>query len=416
MRKIVLSVAVAAMALSTTASALEDIKVSGQAKLWYETSDKGNYSLFEKQNSTGEVVFKLGMTGKQGNVGFGTTIYQASSMGLEGNAINGYRSAATNEDMFVGEAYVTAPMGASTSLKLGKQELNTPYLFTETWNSLPNTFNAAVVTNKSIENLNLVAMYVGQDNADTFKVDGDVNKQMFGGAVVVGALYKNSAFDANFWYTNVGNAGGTDTGTMTAVTGASDSTYYVGGSTVNAYWLDAGTKVADIDLRAYATVFDLAALSDNTKAYALSAGTKVGNFDLFAAASTVSKDGGHSVANLSTGGKKSSLPTEGVYTDGMYVAQNDSNAFKIKASTKFGSTGVALQAINNTSDKVATVSTGDYIAGKKAYETTEVDLFLTDKFGDFSTTAILMHRSFKDDAVDDKAGGFYARFIVALNF
>lgn len=398
MRKIVLSVAVAAMALSTTASALEDIKVSGQAKLWYETSDVGHYSVFEKQNSTGEIVFKLGMTGKQGNVGFGTTIYQASSMGLEGNAINGYRSAATNEDMFVGEAYVTAPMGASTSLKLGKQELNTPYLFTETWNSLPNTFNAAVVTNKSIENLNLVAMYVGQDNADTFKVDGDVNKQMFGGAVVAGALYKNSAFDANFWYTNVGNAAGTAPASAGALPG------YTNGQTINAYWLDAGTKVADINLRAYATIFDLAKVSDSTNAYALSAGTKVGNFDLFAAASTVSKDGGHSVANLSTAGKKSSLPTEGVYTDGVYVAQNDSTAFKIKASTKLGSTGVALQAVNNTNDSVA------------AKETTEVDLFLTDKFGDFSTTAILMHRSFKDDATDNVSGGFYARFIVALNF
>ena len=396
MRRIVLSAAVAAMAFSTTASALEDIKVSGQAKLWYETNDLGHdRSLFEKEGSTGEVVFKLGMTGKQGNVGFGTTVYQASSMGLEGNAINGYRSAATNEDMFVGEAYVTAPMGSATSLKLGKQELNTPYLFTETWNSLPNTFNAAVVTNKSIENLSLVAMYVGQDNADTFKVDGDVNKQMFGGAVVAGALYKNSAFDANFWYTNIGNAGGTTTGGTSG---------YTGGSTVNAYWLDAGTKLANVNLRAYATVFDLAANNDSTNAFALSAGTKVGNFDLFAAASTVSEDGGHNVANVSTAGKKSSLPTEGVYTDGVYVAQNDSNAFKIKASTKIGSTGVALQAVNNSNDSVA------------AKETTEVDLFLTDKFGDFSTTAILMHRSFDDDATDRTSGGFYARFIVALNF
>lgn len=37
MKKIIVSVAVAAIALSTTASALEDIKVNGQAKVWYET-------------------------------------------------------------------------------------------------------------------------------------------------------------------------------------------------------------------------------------------------------------------------------------------------------------------------------------------------------------------------------------------
>jgi len=400
MRKIILSVAVAAMALSTTASALEDIKVNGQAKLWYETDNAGNTAtnpgdLFNKTDASGEIVFKLGMTGKQGNVGFGATVYQSSSMGLEGNAINAYRTDVTNGDMFVGEAYVTAPMGAGTTLKIGKQELNTPYLFTETWNAIPNTFNAAVVTNKSVKDLTLVGMYVGQDNAATFKVNGDVNDQLFGGSIVAGALYKNSAFDANVWYSHVSNAAGTTAG---------GSLGYTGGTAVNTYWVDAGVKVADINLRAYATMFDADALPDTTNAFALSAGTKVGNFDLFAAASTVSEDGGHSVANLSTGGKKSSLPTEGVYTDGVYVAQNDSVAIKGKVSTKVGSTGIALQAVNNTNDSVA------------AKETTEVDLFLTDKFGDFSTTAILMHRSFDDDATDDSAGGFYARFIVALNF
>ncbi|MDD5399633.1 MAG: hypothetical protein PHQ93_00405 [Sulfurimonas sp.] len=413
MRKIILSVAVAAMALSTAASALEDIKVSGQAKLWYETDNAGNTAanpgnLFNKTDSSGEIVFKLGMTGKQGNVGFGATVYQSSSMGLEGNLINNYRTEVTNGDMFVGEAYVTAPMGAGTTLKLGKQELNTPFLFTETWNALPNTFNAAVVTNKSVENLSLVGMYVGQDNSASFKVNGNVNDQIFGGALVAGALYKNNAFDVNAWYTHISNAVGTTASTNATGTNGivevSSPLGYTGGTVVNAYWVDAGTKVADINLRAYATLFDVKANADSTNAFALSAGTKVGDFDLFAAASTVSKDGGHNVANVSTGGKKSSLPTEGVYTDGVYVAQNDSVAVKAKVSTKVGSTGVALQAVNNTNDSVA------------AKETTEVDLFLTDKFGDFSTTAILMHRSFKDNATDDLSGGFYARFIVALNF
>ncbi|MDD5372370.1 MAG: hypothetical protein PHO62_02965 [Sulfurimonas sp.] len=415
MRKIILSVAVAAMALSTAASALEDIKVNGQAKLWYETNDKASNSLFNRDGASGEVVFKLGMTGKQGNVGFGTTIYQTSSMGLEGNAINAYRTDVTNGDMFVGEAYVTAPMGSMTSLKLGKQELNTPYLFTETWNALPNTFNAAVVTVKPVADLSLVAMYVGQDSTDNgaypnakWKSDGNVDEPLFGGSEVFGALYKSSAFDVNAWYTHISNALGTNTGA--AATG------YTGGTKVNTYWIDAGTKIADINLRAYATMFDADILPDTTKAFALSAGTKVGDFDLFAAGSTVSKKGDHDVANISTGGKKSSLPTEGVYTDGMYVAQNDSTAVKLKVSTKVGSTGIALQGVNNTSDKVNTTGYSDYVNGAKSYETTEFDLFLTDKFGDFSTTAILMHRSFKDDATDDKAGGFYARFIVALNF
>ncbi len=398
MRKIILSVAVAAMALSTTASALEDIKVNGQAKLWYESNSAGVNNLFEGDtDATGELVFKLGVTGKQGNVGFGATIYQTSDLGLTGEALNGTRTYAANEDMFLGEAYVTAPMGSMASLKLGKQELNTPFLFTEKWNALPNTFDAAVVTVKPMNDLSLVAMYVGQDNTpDNFKVDETLNDVIYGGALVLGALYKNSAFDANFWYTNVGNYNNPNTGT-TAVPVNEDET-------LSAFYLDAGTKVADVALRAYVATVDGSDSEKSTEAYALSAGVKVGSFDLFAAASTVTDDGHHSVANISTVNKKSFLPTEGVYTDGLYAAHPDSTAFKVKASTKLGSTGIALQVVDNSNDTTA------------AKETTEVDLFLTDKFGDFSTTAILMHRSFDNDAVDTASGGYYARFIVALNF
>ncbi len=405
MRKIILSVAVAAMALSTTASALEDIKVNGQAKLWYETNDKGANNLFEGDaDATGEIVFKLGVTGKQGNVGFGATIYQTTDLGLTGEALYGTRSETADSDMFLGEVYVTAPMGSMASLKLGRQELNTPYLFTETWNALPNTFDAAVVTVKPMADLSLVAMYVGADNTsdllptDSFKVDGADRTDIYGGALVAGALYKNSAFDANFWYTNVGNYNGVSVTPTDA------------GETLSAFYLDAGTKVADVALRAYATTVDGSNATESTEAYALSAGVKVGTFDLFAAASTVTDDDetktGYAVANISTINKKSFLPTEAVYTDGLYVAQQGSTAFKLKASTKLGSTGVALQVVDNSNDTLALV--------KK--ETTEVDLFLTDKFGDFSTTAILMHRSFDQDAEDSINGGYYARFIVALNF
>lgn len=394
MRKIILSVAAAAMALSTTASALEDIKVNGQAKLWYETNEAGSNSLFEGDaDATGEIVFKLGMTGKQGNVGFGATVYQTTDLGLNGEALGGNRSYVTNGDMYVGEAYVTAPMGSMASLKLGRQELNTPYLFTETWNALPNTFDAAVVTVKPTNELSIAAMYVGEDNTNgavAWKVSDPVGA-IYGGAVVVGAMYKNSSFDANLWYTSVGNYNNPNTAA-------------VEDETLSAVWLDAGTKVADINLRAYAAMVDGSDAADSTEAYALSAGTKIGDFDLSAAASMVSDDGHYSVANVSTNNKKTKLPTAGVYTDGLFVAHPDSTAFKVKAATKIASTGVALQVIDNSNDTNA------------LKETTEVDLFLKDKFGDFSTTAILMHRSFDDDALDDTAGGLYVRLIVALNF
>jgi len=236
MRKIILSVAVATVALSTTASALEDIKVSGQAKLWYETKDAGEYtglsgekesnSFFESRSSTGEVVFKLGMTGKQGNVGFGTTMYQSSTMGLEGTVVSGTRTnnlfvsqkprgeidKIESQAMYVGEAYITAPIAGNNLLKFGKQEIDTPMAFTERWNATPNTFNAAVLVNKALKNTTLIAAYVGQGNANEGKAkwttNGEVDNQMHGGAYSLAALVKTKTFALNFWAYRINNVGG----------------------------------------------------------------------------------------------------------------------------------------------------------------------------------------------------------------
>ena len=454
MKKIILSVAVATMALSTVASALEDIKVSGQAKLWYETSDQAGSvakpvvdmpvlgkersgDLLSKDSSSGEVIFKLGMTGKQGNVGFGTTIYQASTMGLEGVVVGAARTAAFNEAMFVGEAYVTAPLIASTILKFGKQELDTPMAFTETWNALPNTFNAAVLVNNSVDNLTLIGAYIGQGNtpvdhdnnvttanSTSFKVDGEVTDQYFGTAYAIAGLYKSDAFAASVWGYQINNVLG-----MTDTSGNAGTFLTHGGVSVNALWADASMKAGVVNLAATAAYVahdgDENAVAnvtgDATSAFALSADTKVSEVTLFAAASTVS-EGDLPVANTATNFKKSKLPTEAVYTDGLYVAQPGSTAFKLKASGKLGSTGLALQGVmNNNSGKdnekmglaVSGVNTG-FLA--QNLETTEVDLIVNQKLGDFNLAAILMNRSFADSDMDDAQGGNYVRVIASVNF
>ena len=347
MKKIILSVAVAAMALSTTASALEDIKVSGQAKLWYETNDKGDNSLTDTASSSGEVVFKLGMTGKQGNVGFGTTIYQTSTMGLEGTVVGATRTNSTNlgnaavagdganstgnsanGQMYVGEAYITAPVIGDNLVKIGKQELDTPLAFTERWNAAPNTFNAAVLVNNSVDNLTLIGAYVGQGNTETWAVDGEVanryNGDVTGGTFAAGALYKTDAFSINVWGYELTHI-------------------------AQAFWADASVKAGPVAIKAYAaTMMPDADNTDDTVAFALSAGGKAGPVTLFAAGSQISDDGVLPVANTATGFKKTKLPTAGVYTDGRFVAQPGSTAFKLKVSGKAGTTGLALQGIMNT--------------------------------------------------------------------
>jgi imipenem/basic amino acid-specific outer membrane pore len=441
MKKIILSVAVATMALSTVASALEDIKVSGQAKLWYETSDtlgttvgtvnEKTGNLFDTEQSAGEVVFKLGMTGKQGNVGAGVTIYQSSTMGLEGVVVGASRSGApsvvspnstVNGSPYLGEAYITAPLIASTILKFGKQELNTPLAFTETWNAAPNTFNAAVLVNNSVDNLTLIGAYVGQGNGQgsfgTNGIDGSFsNSQFFGTAYAVAGLYKSDAFAANLWAYQINNVGGALT-----LGGNGGTALYTGGDSVNAVWADASVKAGVVNVTGTAAVVttdsdaptgaNVNHIGDTTSAFALSADTKVSEVTLFAAASTVS-EGQVGVANTATGGKKSKLPTEAVYTDGLYVAQPGSTAFKLKASGKLGTTGLALQGVMNTNsddDRYATPTTDN------TRNTTEVDLIISQKLGDFDLKGILMNRSFEDSTMDDQQGGNYVRVIASVNF
>ena len=400
MKKIILSVAVAAMALSTTASALEDIKVSGQAKLWYETSDTdtlaggnangGDQDLFHKDSSGADVVFKLGMTGKQGNVGFGAEMTQVSTMGLENVLVSTTRNSAAdglNPAAYVSKAYFTAPIGSAT-LKMGRQELNTPLLFTEKWNAVQNNFDAAVVIVPATDNVTVVAAYAGQTNNGTggpaWKAGSAFNQIGTAGSYALGALVKTDVVSANVWGYEVT-------------------------SVAKAVWADASFKAGPVALKAYAAMMlpvDAVA-ADDTTAFALSAATDLSGVKLFAAGSMVSDDlDALPVANVATGFKKTKLPTAGVYTDGVYVAQPGSTAVKVKAAGKVGTTGLALQAVMNMNDET----------GMENKETTEVDLIVTQKLGDFNLKGILMHRSFDLDALDDSNGGIHARVIASVNF
>ena len=396
MKKIILSVAVAAMALSTTASALEDIKVDGQAKLWYETSDTGTTGvvdgdLFHVDNSQASVIFKLGMTGKQGNVGFGAEMTQASTMGLENVLVSNIRHDAANglnPSAYVSKAYFTAPIAGAT-LKMGRQELNTPLLYTEKWNAVQNNFDAAVVIVPATDNLTVVAAYAGQTNNGTagpaWKAGSDFNQIGTQGSYALGAMYKSDAAAVNVW------------------------AYEVSGL-AKAFWADAGMNAGPVAVKAYAGMVmpngSGTGAGDDTTGFALSAGMKAGAVNLFAAGSMMMEDGQLALANFATGGKKTKLPTAGVYTDGVYIAQPDSVAFKVKASGKLGTTGLALQAVMNTNDTV----------GNEALETTEVDLIVSQKLGDFNLKGIVMHRSFDASATDTSNGGIHARVIASVNF
>jgi hypothetical protein len=397
MKKIIVSAAVAAMALSTSAFALEDVKTTGQMKVYYETNNAGDNSVFSKESSSAEVVFKVGFTGKQGDVGFGATIYQASTMGLEGKIVNGVRTGSqTNGAPFIGEAYITAPIAPSTTLKFGKQEIDSPLAFTERWNAIPNTFNAALAINSSIDNVTLIAGYVGQGTTGTGSNTGFTDgvfgaSQYFGGATTIAALYANDGLAVNFWAYHIENVGA--------------ATPTLGGVSVNAAWVDGSVKVGPATVKAYAAlVSNDGDNSKDTSAFALSGAGKVGGVTLFAAASMVSS-GDLPVANTATGFKKTKLPTAAVYLDGKYVGQPETMAFKIKAAGKLGTTGLALQAVMN--DGTASNDANENLDAQ------EIDLIISQKVGVFNLKGILMNRSWSEDGHDAQQ---HVRVIASVNF
>ena len=178
---------VAALLVGSSAYAMENIKVSGDARLYYETvgNDTANTDTFGKDSSNGQVALNLGMTGDiMEGISFGTSLAVTDTLGLEQNLVGGtwagpvanaglgYDTTSgaggnvagnTANQWWLSEAYIAATVGNSTA-KIGRQYLDTPLAFSETWNIVSNSFTAAVLLNQDIPNTTLVGAYVGQSN------------------------------------------------------------------------------------------------------------------------------------------------------------------------------------------------------------------------------------------------------------
>jgi len=195
---------VAALLIGSSAFAIENTKVTGDANVYYQTQDKANSGLakgdggfFEAQNSAADIALNLNVTTdllKNDSIaisaGAGYTVL--TTLGLEnnlvGNVWGGAHTAAAgtvdggiakdgtgatygeaangakvNNANWVNEAWVAATAG-KTTVKVGRMELDTPLAFTETWSIEKNTFEAAVLVNQDIPDTTLVAAFVGNGN------------------------------------------------------------------------------------------------------------------------------------------------------------------------------------------------------------------------------------------------------------
>ena len=332
---------------------LSKLKISGQATLYYQTKDDeavDDQDLFNKDNSKANVGLSLKFESDLGhNFGFGARLNVLETLGLEHNLVsstmqkvgnvadndqvkvrtgNGVAdlSGTSDDEWYWAEAYLTKKVG-STTIKAGRQELNTPLMFSEKWNVMPTTFDAAVIINQSVANLTLIGAYVGKTNnhASLGNFNTPVGTLANDGAYAAGAIYKNDIANGSFWFYNVPTA-------------------------ANALWIDGTAKIAGAKIVGqFAMIMpdedglrnhlDAPTIeTDDTTAFALQGTYKIQNTTVSLAASFTNGDKDKvmlNVANFGTfkgnvGGIKTKLATATISGDGDEAGATDTTAYKLK--------------------------------------------------------------------------------------
>ncbi|MBV5334961.1 MAG: hypothetical protein JZU49_04065 [Sulfuricurvum sp.] len=395
----------AAVLLGASAFAIDNVKVSGDAKLFYSTNDAtttnavtGNTdnSLFSKGTSAADAALRIGATGDLlKGVSFGVTGYAISTLGLENNLVDatwtgahdtrlatGAGYAEVDDQAWMGEMWVAATVGKTTA-KLGRMELDTPLAFSEKWSIVPNTFDAAVIINQDIPDTTIVAAWVGKGNGTNAVSNLDNNASttelgtnnmstltgaglaIDGGVVGAGANFVTFANGGAYAAAIVNNS----FKPLTA-----QAWYYNVANIADAYWLQAdincqlvkgltiGAQYADISPKG--ALKDVYLVTKDSKAYAVKLGYNgVENLKVSAAYSDVDKDGTLKIANVATnnlGAAQSKLYTETYWTYGVVGAPdaesiNLTAEYDLKNVAKFGAyyTNTDFDVSNNTMNEVA---------------------------------------------------------------
>jgi hypothetical protein len=373
MKSLRVSLAVA-MALSGSAYAVDlaNIKVSGQATLYYQTmennpqapwyaiggtadktidDDKG---LFHKDASLANVGLSVNFSADLGyDFSFGARLNVLETLGLEHNLVSGtmqsIKGSADNDNLNVrtsitgtgsanlkdtglmaddewywGEAYLVKKMGSSL-IKAGRQSLDTPLVYSEDWNVLPNTFDAVVAVNQAVPNLTLIGAYVSKGNSH--KTLGQFNTLAGGlavdGAYAVAGVYGVGQLKAQAWY-------------------------YTVPTVADAFWADVNTDLNGVKLTAQLASFmwdselqkalkTATQEADDTMAYALRVSYKVApTTNLCVAISQTTGDQkSHNIANVGTG-VKTKLVTATISGDGDVAGATDTTSMKFTLIQGFG--------------------------------------------------------------------------------
>ena len=375
MKKTLVSLAAVA-ALTTGAMAADkgvDLTVTGQAVAYYETKATdaaGDDGLTSKANSNFSTAVQLNVGGDLGN-GFtlGSQVSYLDDLGFDNQFTVGDKqeigtTSTTTDELALTQINVTKKIG-NTSVKLGRQELAksvSPLAFSEGWNVLKNTFDAAVVVNTDLPDTTLVGAYVGGANSSVaLDTIAQVDVAML--TVVNKSL------------------------PMTAVTG----TYYNTNSDTR-LWLDAKVAGKDLPLGLsvglqYGSFSSDAAGSEDTSALGVKVALKpMSNVTVKAAYSSVDEG---TIAAQNIAAIKTPLHTQMIYNQNFI--KSDADAIVVGGSYNMGDAGKII----------ANYCMSTYNASTTENEYTELDLIYKVKSGGVTYWASAMLRDI-DGFADNK--------------
>jgi len=375
----------AAVLLGASAFAIDNIKVSGDAKVFYGTNDAMDNDLFNKGaavnnpatpsgGSYADTALRIGVTGDLlKGVSFGVTGYAVSTLGLENNLVSqtwtGAHGASASNSSFghdvqdaywVGEAWLAATMG-KTTVKLGRMELDTPLAFSEKWSIVPNTFEGAVVLNQDIPDTTLVGAWVGKGNGTSVGLGlGNATTTYAGGALGLDGVVNGDA-DFNTFMNSGAYAAAVVNNSFKPLT--AQAWYYNVANIADAFWLQADINcqlVKGLTIGAQYSqmsptglLVDTVPTIEDSSAYAFKLGYAVDALKVSAAYSEADKDGTLKIANVAThnlGTAQSKLYTEAWWNYG-YVGAAGAEAYNVTAEYDAGVAKLGAYYTNATNDE-----------------------------------------------------------------
>lgn len=307
---------VAGLLLGANLYAIDNVEVSGDARFFYGTQGESlngdpEIDIFDKAASYADFGVSLGVTADlMENVKGGAKFQVMSTLGMENSIANDPWSNAHESESggletteWMSEAWLEGKLG-NTTATVGRQIIETPLIFTETWSVDYNTFEAGVLVNEDIPDTSLVGMWIGKSNGvgveDPATVVGNISSK--------GGAFKTIGSDG------AGVLGVTNNSfkPLTA-----QAWYYELPNTLDAYWLQADLDMDGFLAGAQYTNIDVEGENDDDSAYALMVGYAIPDAVTFKAAYSSVDDKGStrgSVNNIATDGQfagsASSLYTE----------------------------------------------------------------------------------------------------------